>query len=143
MLAGPVPATVLRATQFHEFTGQVLARSRGPLAVVPRMRIQPIAAREVANALVELAVNMLAGRVADLAGPPWHELVDLARRLVQARRSRQLSLAVRVPGTAGRAMAGGALLPIQLGPRGRQSFDPWLEAGSTGSTGGGEPGGPC
>ncbi len=87
VLAGPVPATVLRATQFHEFTGRVPARVRGPLAVVPRMRIQPVAAREVADALAELAVSESAGRVADLAGPAERELVELARRLLQARRA--------------------------------------------------------
>lgn len=57
VLAGPVPATVLRATQFHEFTGQVLAGTRGSLAVVPRMRVQPVAAREVGQVLAELAVT--------------------------------------------------------------------------------------
>src|SRR4051794_28973559 len=32
-LAGPVPATVLRSTQFHEFPGQILDRVPGPVAV--------------------------------------------------------------------------------------------------------------
>ncbi|MDQ1633543.1 MAG: hypothetical protein QOJ32_352, partial [Frankiaceae bacterium] len=46
--ASELPSTVLRATQFHEFAGQLLARSPGPVAFVPRMRAQPVAAREVA-----------------------------------------------------------------------------------------------
>ncbi len=139
VLAGPVPATVLRATQFHEFTGRVLARVRGPLAVVPRMRIQPVAAREVADALAELAVSESAGRRVDLAGPAERELVELARRLLQARRARRRVLAVRLPGAAGRGMAGGALLPAGPGPRGRQSFEEWLADGPDEDTGGGEP----
>lgn len=139
VLAGPVPATVLRATQFHEFTGRVLARTRGPLAVVPRMRVQPVAAREVGQVLAELAVTEPAGRVADLAGPAKHDLVDLARQLVRARRSRRRVWAVRLPGAAGRAMAGGALLPTGPGPRGRQSFDEWLAAGPDDSTSDSEP----
>ncbi|MFC6258469.1 SDR family oxidoreductase, partial [Kocuria oceani] len=45
--AGEVPWTLLRATQFHEFAGQVHERMRlGPVALVPAMRSQPIAARE-------------------------------------------------------------------------------------------------
>lgn len=40
-LAGAVPTTVLRATQFYEFAGQMLARG-GPFAIVPRMTTQPI-----------------------------------------------------------------------------------------------------
>ncbi len=44
---GPLPATIVRATQFHEFPEQVLDRAHlGPLAVVPVMAIQPIAAAE-------------------------------------------------------------------------------------------------
>src|SRR5487761_2599421 len=57
LLAADRPSSVLRATQFHEFAGQMLDRSRGPLAVVPRMLVQPIAAREVGEALAELAVG--------------------------------------------------------------------------------------
>ena len=126
VLTGPVPATVLRTTQFHEFAGQLLTRTRGPLAVVPRMRVQPIAACEVGQALAELAVTGPAGRVADLAGPDVHDLHELARQFLQASQSSRRVLAVRLPGTAGRAMARGALLPTRPGPRGQQSFKEWL-----------------
>lgn len=125
-LAGPVPATVLRATQFHEFPGQILSRTHGPVAWVPQARIQPIAAREVAQALAELALGEAVGRAPDLAGPEEHDLVDLARRLLRARGPRRVVLPVRPPGAAGRAMARGALLPTGPGPRGTQTFDAWL-----------------
>ena len=130
VLAGPLPATVLRATQFHEFAGQLLARSHGPLAVVPRMRVQPVAAREVGQALVGIVLTGPAGRAPDLAGPAEHELVDLARQVLRAHRSRRRVLPVRLPGRAGQAMASGALLPVGVGPgqRGRQSFAEWLAA---------------
>ena len=36
---GSVPWTILRATQFHEFAGQLLDRAGGPVVAVPRMRI--------------------------------------------------------------------------------------------------------
>ena len=131
VLSGSAPGTVLRATQFHEFAGQLLDRVRGPWAVLPRMRVQPVAAREVADALAELALTEPAGRVPDLAGPAEHELVDLARQLLRARGSGRRVLPVRLPGSAGRAMAGGALLPTGPGPRGRQRFDQWLVARQT------------
>lgn len=126
VLAGPLPGSVLRATQFHEFPGQLLDRSPGPLVVVPRMRTQPVAAREVAAALVGLAVGPAVGRAPDLAGPEVHELVELVRRTRQARRRRAAVLPVRLPGAAGREMAGGGLLPGGPGPRGTQTFDQWL-----------------
>lgn len=127
--AGPIPWSVLRATQFHEFPDQVLsATRRGPLAVVPKMRTQPVAAREVGAALAELAVGPPAGRTPDLGGPETFMLHDLARRLVRARGQRVLVLPVRLPGAAGRAMATGALLPGPDARLGTQTFEEWLAA---------------
>jgi uncharacterized protein YbjT (DUF2867 family) len=124
--AGPVPWTVLRATQFHEFAGQVLALVPGPVAPVPKMRSQPVAVREVAAALVGLAVGPPQGTAPELAGPQEEFMPDLARRLLRARGSRRRVLPLRMPGATGRAMAGGALLPTGPGPRGEQTFAQWL-----------------
>lgn len=120
---GDVPWSVLRATQFHEFAEQALHFVRvGPFSLVPRMLSQPVAAREVAEALVDLAETGPSGRVPDLAGPERHDMVDLARRVAAGRRV----VPVRVPGQAGRAMRSGALCPTGDGPRGRITFDAWL-----------------
>jgi uncharacterized protein YbjT (DUF2867 family) len=128
-LAGSVPVTVLRATQFHEFPGQLLERSGlGPLAVVPRMQVQPVAAAEVGAALAELALGPAVGRAPDLAGPEVHDLVELVRRVVRARGGRQRVVPLRVPGTAGRRMRDGGLLPEGPGRRGVVTFDQWLAA---------------
>jgi uncharacterized protein YbjT (DUF2867 family) len=124
-LDGDLPVSVLRSTQFHEFAGQVLRRL-GPVAVVPRIRVQPVAASEVGRALAELAVSEPVGRAPDLGGPEVHELPDLARRLVRARGSRGVVAAVRVPGEAGRRMATGALLPEPGTRLGTVTFDAWL-----------------
>jgi uncharacterized protein YbjT (DUF2867 family) len=129
VLSGPAIASVLRATQFHEFAGQILDRGRGPVALVPRMRIQPVAAREVANALVALVRSTPVGLAPELAGPEVLELTNAAGRLLRARGSHRVVVPIRVPGKAGAAMASGALLPTGPGPRGVQPFDEWL-AGS-------------
>lgn len=146
VLAGPLPASVLRATQFHEFAGQVLARGPGPVALVPRMRVQPVAAREVATALVTLAAGPAVGRAPDIAGPDVHEMVDLTREVVRVSGRRRPVVPVRLPGATGRAMASGGLLPTRPGPRGQQSFAAWLAAtggrapaGRTGAPGRGRP----
>lgn len=126
VLGGEVAATVLRATQFHEFADQTLSRVPGPLAITPRMRVQPVAAREVAARLVEIAVGEAQGRAEDFAGTEVHELVDLARRVSAARGLRRPVIPVRMPGSTGRAMATGGLLPEGSGPRGSVTFDQWL-----------------
>jgi len=125
-LDGTRPASVLRATQFHEFAGQFLDRMRGPIAVIPKMLVQPVAAREVAVALVALAAAEPVGLAAELAGPEQHQLLDLARRVVRARGQRRLVLGVRPPGRAGRAAATSGLLPTGPGPRGTMTFAEWL-----------------
>lgn len=82
---GPVPWTLLRATQFHEFAGQPQGGVRiGPLTLVPAMKVRPIAAREVAERLVDLAVGDAAGRVPDLGGPEDRELADMIRQYAAA-----------------------------------------------------------
>jgi uncharacterized protein YbjT (DUF2867 family) len=125
-LAGPVPASVLRTTQFHEFAAQMLERSPGPFAFVPKMLTQPVAAAEVARALVSLALAGPAGLAPELAGPERQPLPDLVRALVRARGGGQLVVGLRLPGAVGKAMAGGALLPAGPGPRGTQTFGQWL-----------------
>lgn len=124
---GPVPWSVLRATQFHEFAEQVLGFATvGPVSLVPRMLCQPVAAREVAKALVALAETDPVGRAPELAGPEQHQLVDLARRFSAARRLGRHVVPVRLPGRAGAAMRSGALTPSGEGPRGTLTFADWL-----------------
>lgn len=127
-LSGSVPATVLRATQFHEFAGQILARVPGPVAVVPRQLIRPVAAADVASELVAIALGNPQGLTVELAGPEEHQLVDLARRVVSTRGRRRLVVGVQMPGKGGRAMASGGLLPGPGARFAKQTFDAWLEA---------------
>ncbi|MFI6490171.1 SDR family oxidoreductase [Streptomyces sp. NPDC050564] len=123
---GPTPWTVLRATQFHEFAQQILDRVPGPLAIVPRMRTQPVAAREVAQHLVRLVLAPPQAMAPDLAGPRVEQLVDMARRLLRARHQHRLLLPVKLPGATGAAMTGEGQLPTGPGSRGSQTFDEWL-----------------
>lgn len=127
--ASGVPASIMRATQFHQFIPELLDRIPGPVLLLPRMRIQPVAACEVAAALAGLAAGPPTGTVPEIAGPEQAELADLARLVRQARGSRRPVLRVQIPGAAGRAMADGAMLPTGPGLRGTQTFASWL-AGS-------------
>src|SRR5207244_7756087 len=64
MLSGPIAARILRAAQFHEFVAQLVDWGRQDgVSYVPKMRTQLVAARTVAEALVELAVSPEAGQV--------------------------------------------------------------------------------
>jgi uncharacterized protein YbjT (DUF2867 family) len=127
-LDGPVRTTILRATQFHEFPAQLLTAARkGPIAPVPRMRSQPVAARTVANHLVRLA-RVQPGGIQELAGPEVHDMPDLARRLLAARSVRAWVVPLPLPGSAGRAMHGDALLATEGTRIDGPTFDTWLSS---------------
>jgi uncharacterized protein YbjT (DUF2867 family) len=126
VLEGPVPATVLRTTHLNEHVERVVGMGQGPVALVPRVRIQPVAAREVAQTLAELVEEAPAGRVQELAGPRVHDAVDLARRMVHARGAHRIIVPVRLPGPWGHAVRVG-LLPGRRARRGGQTFREWLE----------------
>lgn len=126
VLASGVPSTVLRATQFHEFAGQLLDRVPGPVAVLPRQLIQPVAATEVAAELVATALGEPRGLGPELAGPEQHQLVELARRVLARNGRRRPVVGVTMPGAGGRAMASGGLLPGTGARHGSQTFDEWL-----------------
>jgi uncharacterized protein YbjT (DUF2867 family) len=87
-LVGPIPVRILRATQFHEFVEQLMDWGRqGDVAYLWRMRTQLVAARTVAEALVELATENKPvpasgdGPIWEIAGPREESLVEAARRL--------------------------------------------------------------
>ena len=126
LAAGAVPWTVLRTTQFHEFAGQVLAGTRGPLAPVPAFPTRPVAAVEVAAALVEAVGAEPAGYATELAGPQPLRLPDLARRLLRARHERRLVVPVWIPGAAGRQARAGGVLPAGGFRQGTRTYEDYL-----------------
>jgi uncharacterized protein YbjT (DUF2867 family) len=128
LAAGPVPWTVLRATQFHEFADQVLERVRGPVAVLPAMRSRPVAVAEVADALVEaVAAGPVDGYATELAGPEVIWLADMARAVLPRRGQRRWVLSVPLPGRAGRQLRAGGALPAGGFREGKRTFADYVE----------------
>lgn len=85
-LAGPIPARILRATQFHEFVGTLLDwGTQGEVAYVSDMRTQLVAARSVAETMVNLATAPVwakqAGPALEIGGPRPENLIDAATLL--------------------------------------------------------------
>jgi uncharacterized protein YbjT (DUF2867 family) len=108
----PVPWTILRATQFHEFAlKQIRLLERLPVMMAPRgFLLQPIDIGEVADRLVELALSEPSGRVPDIGGPEVRTLPDLARSYLKATGRPRRIVEVPVPGKAARALREGAQL---------------------------------
>jgi uncharacterized protein YbjT (DUF2867 family) len=119
--------TILRATQFHEFAEQMLERAKaGPVVVVPHMKSATVAAAEVAAALVDLAESEPLAATVEMSGPEAHDMPELVRRVAEARGVKARVVPVNVPGSAGKAMRNGTLIPENPWRVGRQTFSDWL-----------------
>ncbi|GAB2913147.1 NAD(P)H-binding protein [Rhodococcus aerolatus] len=121
--------TVLRATQLHEFATQVARQGAvGPVSFVPKVRCAPVAAEEVAAALLELATGEPRREVLEMAGPREEQLGDMARRAVRRRGSGRRVVVLPVPGGPGRGLSDGTLLPGDPWRTGSTTFEEWLAA---------------
>jgi uncharacterized protein YbjT (DUF2867 family) len=85
VMAGPVPYTILRATQFFEFIGRIAASSSTGEAIhLAPVFIQPEAADDVAATVCDLAVEEPVNGIVELGGPEQFRLDELARRVLDA-----------------------------------------------------------
>ena len=125
----PVPWTILRATQFHEFAAQLFARAKaGPFHLAPRARVQPIAAREVGACLAGLAAGDPQGRARDLAGPREEALDAMIKAYARADGHRGWIPSINLPTAQMKGMRAGLALPGAGAKLGRQTFAEWLSA---------------
>lgn len=124
--AGPVPWTIVPATQFHDFAAMVASwTERDGVAAIAPLLVQPVAPADVADVLAEIAAGRPRGRHSDVAGPEPQDLVDMARRTNQAR-GRTVKLVPTWSAIFSEEAAGNTLLP---GPDARitpTTFDQWL-----------------
>jgi uncharacterized protein YbjT (DUF2867 family) len=139
MLAGPIPARILRASQFHEFVSELVDWGRQDgVSYVPNMRTQLVAARTVAEALADLAtvpgsapIGTSTAPIPEIAGPREERLVEMARLLAAHRGD-----PVRIEGATNPAdpdrdlYEHGALLPGPHATLAGPTFEEWLESES-------------
>jgi uncharacterized protein YbjT (DUF2867 family) len=83
---GPVPFTVVRATQFFEFI-KTLADSatEGDIVRVPTALFQPMAGADVAEGVAISAVNEPVNGIVEIGGPEAFKLADAIRTSLTAR----------------------------------------------------------
>lgn len=85
--AGPIPFSVVRATQFMEFMDATLAMTAdGDTVRLPRTPIQPIAAADVARVVAEVAAGSPLNGIVNIAGPDVYALDELGRLTLTAQR---------------------------------------------------------
>jgi uncharacterized protein YbjT (DUF2867 family) len=130
-LEGPVPARILRASQFHEFVAELVEWSRdGDVSHVPRARTQLVAARTVAEALADLvdgADSAPVGKpISEVAGPREESLVEVAK-LFAANNGNGLRIEPgEWPDDPEGLYPGGALLPGPVAKLAGPTYEEWL-----------------
>jgi uncharacterized protein YbjT (DUF2867 family) len=129
VLAGEVPWTLLRATQFHQLVDSALASAaRFGLRPTGKAKVQPIDPAVVAVRLADATLAAPAGRLPDLGGPRVQTLTELSATWAAARGKHRIPLRVPAWGKIGKALAAGALCD-ELGAAPGEDFEEWLRHG--------------
>ncbi|UFR06910.1 NAD(P)H-binding protein [Streptomyces sp. Go40/10] len=80
LAAGPIPYSIVRATQFMEFMDAVMSwTADGETVRLPATPIQPIAAKDVADAVAQVAAGAPLNGIRNIAGPEIFPLDELGR----------------------------------------------------------------
>jgi uncharacterized protein YbjT (DUF2867 family) len=110
--AGPVPTSILRATQFHGFAGQLIDWvAKSGVLPCPKQPVQTVDVDAVAEQLVVMAHEETTDQHVrrDLAGPEKALLADLARAIAKARGQRLWVAPVWLPGATAKKIRAGVL----------------------------------
>jgi uncharacterized protein YbjT (DUF2867 family) len=124
---GPVPWTIVRATQFHELVaGLFTAAARYRVLPAPAIPMQPVAAADVARVLADAAESDPSGGRISVAGPQVDSVRELARAWLSASGRSAVLLPVPLAGSRGRALRAGALTAANADVTGVITFADWL-----------------
>ena len=125
---GPLPYSIVRATQFMEFVETIAGWTSADDAVrLPSTLLQPVAAEDVVAFLAEVTTGPPRDATLDIAGPDVVPLDELGRRLLRAHRDRREVVTDEEAGVFGAVHPRDAVVTQAPGARlGRVRFEEWL-----------------
>ncbi|HEY1237509.1 MAG TPA: NAD(P)H-binding protein [Solirubrobacterales bacterium] len=129
LLEGPLPVRIVRAAQFDEFFDQFVGwMTQDGVANLPEMKTQPVAARNVAEALADAAEEpeIENGRITEVAGPQETRLADIAAAIFASRGDSIEIRNIESDDPDAAAYAEGAVLPNPGARLAGPSFEEWL-----------------
>jgi uncharacterized protein YbjT (DUF2867 family) len=126
--SGPVPYTILRATQFFEFLPQIAeAGAEGDSVRLSTGLMQLVAVDDVAATVAELATGAPVGGRVELGGPEALGMDAWARRLFAATGDERTVVSDPHARYFGTELEGGELAPGDDARIGATDFDAWLQ----------------
>ncbi|WP_165247327.1 SDR family oxidoreductase [Paludisphaera soli] len=129
--ASGIPYTIVRATQFFEFVPAIAESGADAVDRTVRMPtalFQPIAATDVAAALVDVALAAPANGTIELAGPERLPFAEMVRRLLASKGDDRAVVADPDARYFGAAIDDRSLVPDDGSLVGPTRFDDWLAA---------------
>ncbi|WP_338076406.1 SDR family oxidoreductase [Catellatospora methionotrophica] len=125
--AAGVPYTIVRATQFFEFTGAIAwGGTRGEEIHLPSAMMQSIAADDVAAAVADAASAEPGDRTLDIAGPDKIRQDDMVRRLFAADGDQRPVITDDTATYFGAPVNDTSLVPLGEARIGKIDFATWL-----------------
>jgi uncharacterized protein YbjT (DUF2867 family) len=135
--ASRIPYTILRATQFFEFMRGIAAFSTvGDTVRLSPALFQPIAAEDVADALVDIALAAPVNGMVEVAGPEALSLVEAVRQYLRAIKDERQVTADVEAGYFGLQVTDQSLTPGDSPRLGPTRFDTWLKQSTASSSAG-------
>jgi len=124
--AGPVPYSIVRATQFFEFIGSLLAENADERTVrLPATLIQPIASADVAQAVADVTAGPPLRGTCEIAGPEVFTLDELGKITLAARGDHRAVVTDNSAGSLG-GVSGDALIAKEGTAIAKTTYREWL-----------------
>jgi len=126
--ASGTPYTIVRATQFLEFIGAIAASATSPDGTIrlPDVSFQPIAADDVARAVVEVALFPGRNQTIEIAGPERLTLSKAVDRYLQATGDKRRVVVDGAASYFGAQLRETSLVPLDPAVGTGKSLDDWL-----------------
>jgi uncharacterized protein YbjT (DUF2867 family) len=123
-----VPYSILRSTQFFEFTGGIAdSATEGNTVRLTGAKLQPIASDDVAAALAPVVMGSPVNGVLEVAGPEPIPLAELAQRWLTAKRDKRQVVVDAKARYFGTELNDKSLTPGANPRIGPTRFDEWLK----------------
>jgi uncharacterized protein YbjT (DUF2867 family) len=125
--SGPIPYSIVRATQFFEFIDGIAdAATTGYVVPIAPVAFQPIAADDVARAVAGVALNAPRHGRVEIAGPEQLRFEDVIRRRLLSRDDMRQVIADPRAAYFGAVPSEQSLVPLNRAQLGKTRFEDWL-----------------
>lgn len=139
--ASAIPYSIVRATQFFEFVPKIADMSTdGDKVRLPPALIQPMAADDVASALVRIAMGSPVNGTVEIGGPEQFRLDELIRRDLAVRKDSREVISDPYGRYYGIAVSERTLVPNGDARLGTTRFEDWLNQPTKQTAKAGRPG---